>query len=60
MATAVSDLVGVRAKLRAAASLDARRVPLSDADRALVEGALEDVERALLRVSELAGVAYPR
>ena len=56
MASAVSDLVGVREKLRAVVG----RLPVTDADRVVAELALADVERALVRVSELAGVAYRR
>lgn len=56
MARAVGDLVGVRWKLRALIA----RLPATDDDRARAEHALEDVERALVRVSELAGVSYRR
>ena len=56
MATAVSDLVGVRWKLRALIA----RLPATDDDRAMAERALEDIERALVRVSDLAGVTYQR
>lgn len=54
----VSDLISVRAQLRRLLA-EKRREPLTDAQRASLESAVADTERALATLAELANVRYP-